>query len=139
MSRRERRAAAKKAGVDLTSRGTGTAAALYDAGLSHMQAGRHLDAQLCCQQALAIDPNHADTLHLMGLLSFHAKQYDHAVEWISHAIRQQPKTDYLTNLGTTLANQGRHDEALRAYDKAVQLKPLDADLWRNLGNILIDV
>jgi tetratricopeptide (TPR) repeat protein len=139
MSRRERRAAAKKAGVDLTRRGTGAVAALYDAGLSHMQAGRHLDAQLCCRQALATDPNHADTLHLMGLLSFHAKQYDHAVEWISRAIRQEPKADYLTNLGTTLVNQGRRDEALKAYDKAVQLKPLDADLWRNLGNILIDV
>jgi len=139
MSRRERRAAARKAGGDLNGRGTGTAAALYDAGLNHMQARRHLDAQLCCQQALAIDPNHADTLHLMGLLSFHAKQYDHAVEWISRAIRQQPKTDYLTNLGTTLANQGRHDEALKAFDKAVQLDPLDADLWRNLGNALVDV
>ena len=139
MSRRERRAAAKKAGVDLTRRGTGAVAALYDAGLSHMQAGRHLDAQLCCQQALAIDPNHADTLHLIGLLSFHAKQYDHAVEWISRAIRQEPKTDYLISLGTTLVNQGRREEALKAFDKAVQLKPLDADLWRNLGNVLIDV
>ena len=86
-----------------------------------------------------MDPNHADTLHLMGLLSFHAKQYDHAAEWISRAIRQEPKTDYLTNLGTTLVNQGRREEALKAFDKAVQLKPLDADLWRNLGNVLIDL
>ncbi len=86
-----------------------------------------------------MDPNHADTLHLLGLLSFHAKQYDHAVEWISRAIRQEPKTDYLTNLGTTLVNLGRREEALKAFDKAVQLKPLDADLWRNLGNVLIDV
>jgi tetratricopeptide (TPR) repeat protein len=104
-----------------------------------MRAGRQLDAQLCCQQALALDPNHADTLHLMGLLSFHAKQYDHAVEWISRAIKQAPKTDYLTSLGSTLVNQGRREEALKAFDKAVQLNPLDADLWRNLGNVLIDV
>jgi len=104
-----------------------------------MQAGRHLDAQLCCRQALALEPNHADTLHLMGLLSFHAKQYDHALEWISRAIGQEPKTDYLTSLGTALANLGRYEEALKAFDKAVQLKPLDADLWRNLGNVLVDV
>ncbi len=139
MNRRERRAAASKAGVKLPAPGAGTVAALYEAGLSQMQAGRHLDAQLCCQQALAMDPNHADTLHLMGLLSFHAKQYDHAAEWISRAIRQEPKTDYLTNLGTTLVNQGRREEALKAFDKAVQLKPLDADLWRNLGNVLVDL
>src|SRR5580692_1466152 len=139
MSRRERRAAARKAGIDLTIPGAGAIAALYQAGRGHIEAGRYLDAQLCCQQALAVDPNHADTLHLMGLLSFNAKQYDHAVEWISRAIRQEPKTDYLTNLGNTLANQGRREEALKAYDKAIQLKPLDADLWRNLGNMLIEV
>jgi len=136
MSRRERRAVAKKAGVGLTAPGAGTVAALYQAGLSQMQAGQYLDAQLSCQQALAVDPNHADTLHLMGLLAFQAKQHDHAVEWISRAIRQEPKTDYLTNLGSTLVNLGRCEEALKAIDKAVQLKPLDADLWRNLGNML---
>ena len=139
MSRRERRAAAKKAGVDLTAPGAGTVGRLYEVGLGHMQAGRHLDAQLCCQQALALDPNHADTLHLMGVLSLHARQYDHALEWISRAIRQEPKAVYLTSLGSTLVNQGRSDEALNAFDKAVQLKPLDADLWRNLGSVLIEV
>lgn len=131
MSRRERRAAAKKAGA--------SPASLYETGFRQMQAGRHLDAQLCCRQALALDPSHADTLHLMGLLSFHAKQYDHAVQWISRAIGQEPKTDYLTSLGSALVSLGRRDEALKVFDKAVQLKPLDADLWRNLGNVLIDM
>ncbi len=139
MSRRERRAAVKKAGVGPLTPRAETVPALYKAGLGHMHAGRTLDAQLCCQQALSLDPNHADTLHLMGLLSLHARHYDHAVEWISRAISQQPRTDYLTSLGTTLANQGRHDEALKVFDKAVQLKPDDADLWRNLGNVLVDV
>ena len=46
-----------------------------------MLAGRDLDAQLCAQQALAVDPAHADALHLMGLLGVRAGQYDHAVEW----------------------------------------------------------
>lgn len=138
MSRRERRAA-RKTGVDRTAAGAGTVGRLYEVGLGHMQAGRRLDAQLCCQQALALDPNHADALHLMGLLSLDAGQYDHALEWISRAIRQEPKAVYLTSLGSTLVNQGRSDEALKAFDKAVQLKPLDADLWRNLGAVLIEV
>ncbi|HLX18118.1 MAG TPA: tetratricopeptide repeat-containing glycosyltransferase family protein [Bradyrhizobium sp.] len=139
MSRRERRAAAKKAGASPAGPGAGTAAALREAGFRQMHAGRHLDAQLCCRQALALDPSHADTLHLMGLLSFHAKQYDHALEWLSRAIGREPKTDYLTSLGTVLAKLGRYEEALKAFDKAVQLNPLDADLWRNLGNVLVDM
>jgi tetratricopeptide (TPR) repeat protein len=33
----------------------------------------------------------------------------------------------------------RHEEALKTFDKAVQLKPDDAELWRNLGNVLVDL
>jgi tetratricopeptide (TPR) repeat protein len=61
------------------------------------------------------------------------------VEWISRAIRREPKPFYLRSLGTTLLNQGRHEEALKVFDKAVQLKPDDADLWRNLGDVLVQV
>jgi tetratricopeptide (TPR) repeat protein len=104
-----------------------------------MRAGRYLDAQMCCQQALATDPNDAEALHLMGLLSHHTKQYDHALEWIARAIRQDPKPAYLSSLGTTLRHQGRREEALMAFDKAVQLKPDDAELWTNLGNVLVEL
>jgi len=112
---------------------------LYEAGLRHMRAERYLDAQLCCQQALAVDSSYADALHLMGLLSFQAKQYDHAVEWIARAIRQNPKPEYLLSLGTTLRCQGRLEEALKTFDKAVQLKPDDAELWKNLGDVFIEL
>jgi tetratricopeptide (TPR) repeat protein len=112
MNRRERRAAAKGS-VRATPAKT-TPAALYEAGLQHFYARRQLDAQICCQQALALDPGQADTIHLIGLLVLRARDHDHAVEWISRAIRQQPKTEYLTNLGTALLNQGRREEALAA-------------------------
>jgi tetratricopeptide (TPR) repeat protein len=58
----------------------------------------------------------------------------------SHArgIRQDPKPEYLSSFGTALQRQGRHEEALKAFDKAVQLKP-GAGLWTNLGHILVDL
>src|ERR1700743_911809 len=77
-------------------------AGLYQAGLAHMRAGRYLDAQPCCPRALALHPPHAHTLHLMGLLSLQAQRYDQAVEWIGLAVRQDPRTEYLANLGNTL-------------------------------------
>jgi tetratricopeptide (TPR) repeat protein len=147
MNRRERRAASKNPGKNSgknleTARNAsipGTPAALCEAGLHHFRAGRQLDAQLCCQQALELDPDHADTLHLMGLLSLQAKQYDHAVAWISRAIRQDPRPDYLANLGTTLREQGRYEEALKVLDKAIQLKPEDTRPWIKLGYVLTDL
>jgi tetratricopeptide (TPR) repeat protein len=139
MNRRERRVAARKPQTGLSRADASSPAALCEAGSRHLRAGRHLDAQLCCQQALEIDAGHADTLHLMGLLSFEAGQYDLAVEWMVRAIRQQPKPDYLSNLGSTLQRLGRHEEALKAFDKAAQLKPDDAELWKKIGNVLVDL
>ena len=136
MNRRERRAAGKRAKTDQSVRAAPAPAALYETGLQHLRAGRHLDAQIACQQALTIDPGHADSLHLMGLLALRAQQYDHAVAWLSRAIRQNPRSDYLSTLGITLKQMGRLDDALSVFDKAVQLKPDDAELWKHFGGVL---
>jgi tetratricopeptide (TPR) repeat protein len=136
MNRHERRVAARKAPAD--SKGDmGTAAAFHQAGLGHLQAGRLLDAQICCQRALALDAGHVDTLQMMGLLSLHAKQYDAAIEWVGRADRADPKSDYLASLATALEQQGLHEEALKAFGKAVQIRPDDAELCTRLGDVLV--
>ena len=105
-----------------------------------MQAGRYLDARACCEQALALDANHADTLHLMGLLHLQDEQYDLAIAWIARAIRQgSPKPVYLWSLGATLQKQGRREDALKTFDKAVQLEPDDPKAWTNLGTVLVNL
>ncbi|HKD77965.1 MAG TPA: tetratricopeptide repeat protein, partial [Ktedonobacterales bacterium] len=113
-----------------------TPSAFHELGLAHMRAGRHLEAQLCCRNALAADPNHRDSLHLMGMLCLQARQYDHAIEWIARANQQDIRSDYLFGLATALEQQGLYQEALKAYDRAVQLRPDDAELWASRGAIL---
>src|SRR5579859_3988152 len=113
-------------------------ALIFDAALAQMRAGQSAEARRCCEQALALDPHHAETLHVMGLLCLNEQQFDLAVEWMSRAIRSDPKPLYLTSLGTTLLRQGRRAEAVQVFDKAVQLKPDDAELWRHLGDALVE-
>src|ERR1700741_1206899 len=109
MNRHERRAAAARESRKALKTPVGAApGALHELGVQHMRAGRHHDAKLCCQQALATDPHHVDSLHLMGVLSLQAKQYDDAIEWIGRANRQNPSADYLVRLGTALTQQGLH-------------------------------
>src|ERR1700722_1133629 len=139
MNHRDRQAAVPNLEINSIDPGAGIPAALHEAGLRHMRAGRYLDAQICCQQALAADSRHADSLHLMGLLSHQAQQYELAVAWLARAIRQQPKAEYLSSLGTALQQQGRLEEALKAIDKAVQLNPEDARLWIELGTVLAEL
>jgi tetratricopeptide (TPR) repeat protein len=141
MGRHERRAAARLSSQSASNGpGAGTVAAFHAAGLGHMQAERYREARACCEQALAVDANHADTLHLMGLLHLQDEQYDLAIEWIARAIRQgSPKPVYLWSLGATLQKQGRHEDALKTFDKAIQLKPDDPVLWTNLGTVLVEL
>jgi tetratricopeptide (TPR) repeat protein len=92
MNRRERRAASKNPKTNpKTGSSHSSPTALVQHGLDHLRAGRLLDAQLCGQQAIAADANRAEGLHLMGLLSFYAQQFDAAVEWLARAIRQDTK------------------------------------------------
>jgi Flp pilus assembly protein TadD len=129
MDRRDGRTDAGQSSKDV-------AAAHYQAGLRHQQAGRFLDAQLCCKQALEADPNHLDSLHLMGLLALQARQFDHAIEWIARANEQDPNTDYLYSVGVALEQQGLHAEAFRAFDRAVQIKRDDVEIWLSHGKAL---
>ena len=106
-----------------------TPSALHEAGVQHMQAGRALEAQLCCRQALAIDPTHIDSLHLMGLIALQARQFDHAIAWIARANRQDVNAEYLFSLGTALTQQGLLQEACKAFDGVLELRPGDAEAW----------
>ncbi len=145
MDRPERRADDARESKEESNRtsdqvsGAAAAAVHHDAGVRHMQAGRPLEAQLCCREALAIDPDHVETLHLMGLIALQARQYDHAIAWTARANRQDPETDYLHSLGTALAQQGLHQEAFKAFDLAVKLRPTDAEAWASHGNALANI
>jgi tetratricopeptide (TPR) repeat protein len=75
----------------------------------------------------------------MGLLSLQTKQSAAAVEWFAGAIRRDPKPEYISSLGTALLEEGRKEEALKAFNTALQIKPDDPELWVNLGNALADM
>jgi tetratricopeptide (TPR) repeat protein len=114
-----------------------TPAAFFEAGLRLLRAGQFADAEQCGRKALAVEPRHADSLHLMGLLALLAKQYDLAIEWFALAIRQNPDApDYFFNLGGALQQCGRLDDAIAACDRGLTLRPDYADGWFRLGELL---
>src|SRR5262249_40915346 len=75
-------------------------------------------------------------LHLMGVIAISRQQHDHAVQCIVGALQQTQKPEYLRSLGNALQHLGRLDDALKAYDKALTLKPDDADIWTSMGFVL---
>jgi len=112
------------------------AASLCDAGLRHFRAGRHAIASERVQRALALDPQHPDSLYLAGLLHAQAGRIDLAIDFVGRAIRvDQGNPEYFSSLGTYLACQGRFVEALKSYEVALKLKPDYAEVWVRIGDL----
>ncbi|CCD87867.1 putative TPR domain protein; O-GlcNAc transferase related protein [Bradyrhizobium sp. ORS 285] len=141
MSRRERRASPSLRASKTSSNGSRLVnpAALYETAFAQFQAGKLLEAMRCCQDALAVDPNHSDAMHLMGLLSLRMGQNGQAIDWFARAIKLAPKSDYVSSLGSALRKAGRLEDALKAFDKAVSLQPDNAQYWKDLGAVLAEL
>jgi tetratricopeptide (TPR) repeat protein len=139
MGRRQRRLSGSERKTEPSGSAPPSLERLCEKGFRLRNSGRHLDAVQSCQRSLSIDPTHADTLYLMGLLSLDEQQFEIAVEWIARAIRQNPKAEYLKHLGVALQHLKRYEEAMKAFDKAIQFQPDSAELWRNLGSVLLQL
>src|SRR5690242_1748581 len=86
---------------------------MFDEALRHHQAGRLEDAYGIYQHILSIDPQHADSLHLLGVIRHQAGHLDEAAALISRAILiKKDAPAYYSNLASVLKSQGRLDEAI---------------------------
>lgn len=110
---------------------------LCDAATRHFLSKRYGPAEDRCRQALALDPKHADSLHLLGLVHWQTNRLDLAVDLIGSAIRCNPNNhEYFLNLGELLRCQNKLDDARKSFDIAIKLAPNLAVSWIKLGNLL---
>jgi len=134
MNRKQRRAEEKQGreasqGVEIT---------LAEA-LRHHEAGRLSEAERLYRQILAVDPDHADSLHLLGMVAYQVGRHDVAVDLIGRAIRRHANVAfYHCNLGLALSAQGKLDAAVTSYRQALALQPDNVEACVNLGNALKD-
>ena len=54
--------------------------------VQHHQAGRLQAAEQIYRQILAVEPNQADALHLLGVIAYQVGKHEAAVEYIRRAI-----------------------------------------------------
>jgi protein O-GlcNAc transferase len=109
----------------------------FQIAVQHHQAGRLADAETLYRRILTLQPNHADALHLLGVIALQAGRHDLAVQWIRQAIRFNPNhPDAYSNLGEACRAIGRLDEAVEAFRRALQLNPDLPEAHNDLGNAL---
>ena len=109
----------------------------FNEALRHHQAGRLAEAGPLYRQVLALDPAHAGSLHLLGVLSSQTGHPEIAVEMIGRAIALKgDDAVFHNNLGSAFKDTSRLDEAEASYRRAVALDPRYADALSNLGSTL---
>jgi predicted O-linked N-acetylglucosamine transferase (SPINDLY family) len=87
------------------------------------------------REILTKHPNHAETLHHLGLAKLQRGEIKEAINWIRRSVEVNDKqSNVLSNLGYCLNLIGNHEEALSVCDKSISLNAKNDGAWTNLGN-----
>src|SRR5262249_23192917 len=99
-------------------------AAAFSRAQALHKAGRLAEAEKIHGQILKVQPNHVDSLHLLGIIYSQQGDYAAGLRKINLSLKVNSKNAYaLYNRGRLLEELKRYDEALASYDKALALKP----------------
>jgi tetratricopeptide (TPR) repeat protein len=139
MNRKQRRAERKQGGA-ATPGGSPAVQAAFAEALRRHQAGALGDAERLYRQILAVEPRHADSLHLLGVIAHQLGRHDVAAELIGQAIAVDARVAaYQSNRGLALREAGRPEEAVACYRRAIALQPDFAEAHYSLGVALKDL
>ena len=97
--------------------------------------GAFVDAVHLYREILIAEPEHADALHLLGVLMHQMNHSQMAVELIGRAIQVNGRFGpYHNNLGNALLATGQVEAARRSFRRSLALS-LSTDTYINLGNL----
>jgi tetratricopeptide (TPR) repeat protein len=109
-------------------------ATIVQNGLALHQRGDIVQAEAHYRQALQSDPNHADALHLLGVIAHHAGNVKDAIPLLRRAAQRRPSDPNIQhNLGIVLKESGEARKAIEHYRKAIAANPGFAEAHNNLG------
>jgi len=113
---------------------------LFAEGLALHQAGRLGDAEEIYNKILARQPDHFDSLHLLGVIFSQRGNHAEAVRQIDFALKTNPNDCLaLNNRGVALKELKRFEEALASYDRALTMRPDFAEALSNRGVALYEL
>ena len=116
-----------------------TPADLIDEAFALHQSGQLEAASSLYRTILTESPDHAEALHLHGILLHQIGDHAEAAKQMANAVDLAPHhPGYLYNFGVVLQELGNGHGAKEAYQKSLSLDPGNPSCWVNLGNLLSD-
>jgi predicted O-linked N-acetylglucosamine transferase (SPINDLY family) len=111
--------------------------ARFEDALALHNQGRWAQAQAICEEIVRLQPEHAKSLHLLGVLAGQRGNHQQAIEWFGKAIKRNPGiAAFYANRGIAHSELRQFDAALTDFDKAIRLKPDFAEAHYNRANVL---
>jgi protein O-GlcNAc transferase len=108
--------------------------------MAHHRAGRFNQAALLYRTILEREPTHADSLHLLGLITVEHADPEAGIVLIRQAMAIQPGfAPHYNSLGHAYRRLGRPEDAVHAYLTAAELRPESAEIHNNLATTLRDL
>jgi protein O-GlcNAc transferase len=100
----------------------------------HLKARQFAEAEAMLRQMILDEPNHAEALHLLGMLNYQAGKLEPAAELVRRSIAANgDEPAYQSNLGVILKDMGRAEEAIEIYQRVLARWPGESGAHVNLG------
>jgi len=111
--------------------------ALFDHAATLHARGALKEAEATCRRALALAPDHAWALNLLGVIHCQTGRGEDGIKLIATALSHDPdEATFYNNFATGLTGLGRHADAVTAFKRALELNPDYAAAHNNLGSPL---
>jgi tetratricopeptide (TPR) repeat protein len=109
-------------------------ARIFADAVQQYRGGRIPEAETRCRDVLALTPDHAGALHLLGMLALMTGRPAEAITPLARAASLRPDQPVLHNLlGAAYLQLNRHAEAIPCLEAALRLKPDFAEAQCALG------
>jgi tetratricopeptide (TPR) repeat protein len=114
--------------------GMSTTPELLELALQLHRRGQQAEAAQYCRQILRQQPDHINTLLLLGIIASQTAQFDEAIACFRRVLRLKPDdANTQNNLGNVFRMQGKWPDAIAHYQTAIAIRPGHADAYYNLG------
>jgi tetratricopeptide (TPR) repeat protein len=110
------------------------AAAIFRRALALHRGNRLMEAEAAYRQVLEVEPDHFESLHLIGVICHQCGNHAAAVRQIDAALKVNPRNAAAhSNRGLALQELGRFEDALASFERALAIEPDDPDVLMSRG------
>ena len=110
---------------------------MIDLAVKRHTDGQFHEAEALYRKILEVQPNHADALHLYGVLAGQHGNFELSINLIERAIAIAPNmASFYSNLGNAYMGAGRATDAANSYKTASKLESNEIDTLIQMGHSL---